>query len=79
MHCSAQTDNGPSVNGPLYIGIETKDIILNETLTVETKVKTPGWLIPAAFHVENTTEISPSEIYEFFIVLISKFIKKRTL
>ena len=79
MHCSAQTNNGPSVNGPLHIGTETKDSILMKTLTYETKVKTREWLFPAVFHEENTTEISPSELYEFLIFLIFKFIKKRTL
>ena len=35
--------------------------------------------IQAVFLEDNAMEISPSELYEFLVVLILKSIKKRTL
>ena len=43
------------------------------------KVKARRKRIQAAFHEENSINISPSKIFEFLIVLVEKFIKKGTL
>ena len=44
-----------------------------KTLTYETKVKPQVLRIQAVFYEENTIHISPSELYEFLILLISIF------